>query len=81
MSEQVEPQPSERQLALLRVVHTHFLEQGYPPSRREIAQKLGVASINTVQGMVNTLIGKGLLLKKVKISRSLLLTEAGRGFL
>ena len=82
MSEQVEPQtPSERQLALLRMVNTHVVANGYPPSRREIAMGVGVASIHTVQGLVDILIVKGLLSKKARISRSLFVTEAGRSFL
>jgi SOS-response transcriptional repressor LexA len=82
MSEQEElSKPSERQLELLRVVHTYSIEQGYSPSRRDLAEKLGVKSIHTVQGLVDLLVEKGFLLRQPRISRSLSLTARGKELL
>jgi len=82
MSEQEAlPNPSQRQLELLRVVHGYYTEKGYSPSRRDLAEKMGVKSIHTIQGLVDILVEKGLLLRSARISRSLALTERGKGFL
>ena len=79
MSEQEAlPNPSQRQLELLRVVHGYYTEKGYSPSRRDLAEKMGVKSIHTIQGLVDLLVDKGLLSRTAKISRGLALTDRGR---
>ena len=68
----------ERKARILEAVHLFLLEQGYPPSYRDIAEQMGVAH-SLVHGLVKELRDAGLIHERPpQVSRSLSLTAAGR---
>ncbi|MGM9988957.1 MAG: transcriptional repressor LexA [Bacillaceae bacterium] len=50
---------SNKQIAILEYIKTCVLEKGYPPSIREIGEKVGLASSSTVHGHLARLEKKG----------------------
>lgn len=73
--------PTERQLEVLLLVRDLTDWRGYPPSYRDLADALRVASSNTVAEHVRALVARGLLESTPKVARSLRLTAAGRAVL
>lgn len=60
-----------RQRQVLSFVAHSAKEKGYPPSIREIAERLGVHAHNTARFHVEALIGKGYLARDFGIGRGL----------
>jgi len=53
--------PSEKQQRILEVIREFSRERGYPPSVREIGERVGLSSSSTVQSHLKTLERRGLL--------------------
>ena len=56
-----QPATTEKQQRILDVIRTFTAEQGYPPSVREIGERVGLSSSSTVQSHLKTLERRGLL--------------------
>ncbi|MBV8364353.1 MAG: transcriptional repressor LexA [Candidatus Eremiobacteraeota bacterium] len=54
-------QPTERQRRILEVISEFAAEHGYPPSVREIGERVGLSSSSTVQSHLKTLERRGLI--------------------
>jgi len=54
-------QPTERQRRILEVISEYAAEHGYPPSVREIGERVGLSSSSTVQSHLKTLERRGLI--------------------
>ncbi len=52
---------TERQRHILEVIHTFTADHGYPPSVREIGERVGLSSSSTVQSHLRTLERRGLI--------------------
>src|ERR1700689_1528390 len=52
---------TEKQLRILDVIREFTAEMGYPPSVREIGERVGLSSSSTVQSHLKTLERRGLL--------------------
>ncbi len=69
---------TERQREVLRIIVASIEEQGYPPTLREVGDRLGIRSTNGVSDHIKALTRKGLLLERPgKSFRSLLPSEEG----
>ena len=66
---------TERQRAILEVIHTHVDAHGYPPSVREIGEAVGLRSTSSVHAQLRTLAEKGYLRRAPTKPRAL---ELGR---
>jgi repressor LexA len=66
---------TERQRAILEVIHRHVDEHGYPPSVREIGEAVGLRSTSSVHAQLETLAEKGYLKRDPTKPRAL---ELGR---
>ncbi|QWW20702.1 transcriptional repressor LexA [Schaalia sp. 19OD2882] len=66
-----------RQLEILRHVRAHCLTHGYPPSVREIARAVGLASPSTVKHHLDSLERDGFLQRAQSMSRALEISPAG----
>jgi len=75
------PDPTARQKELLVVISKFAEQNGYPPSLREMADILGLASTNAVHDLLVLLEKKGLVTVIKKVSRGLRITEAGKAYL
>lgn len=53
--------PTERQQRILEVISEYTAERGYPPSVREIGERVGLSSSSTVQSHLKTLERRGLI--------------------
>jgi repressor LexA len=53
--------PTERQARILEVIRDFTLERGYPPSVREIGERVGLSSSSTVQSHLRSLEKRGLI--------------------
>src|SRR5579884_4436848 len=53
--------PTDRQQRILEVIREFTMERGYPPSVREIGERVGLSSSSTVQSHLKTLERRGLL--------------------
>jgi repressor LexA len=53
--------PTERQARILEVIRDFTEERGYPPSVREIGERVGLSSSSTVQAHLKTLEKRGLI--------------------
>lgn len=70
--------PSQRAMLILRHVHNHCRTHSYPPSIREIAQAVGLASPSTVKHHLDVLEREGFLQRVQGVSRALEVSESGR---
>lgn len=68
---------TERQRAILDVLHEHQAAHGYPPSVREIGEAVGLASPSSVHAQLATLESKGFLRRDPTKPRALELSPAG----
>jgi repressor LexA len=66
---------SERQRAILAMIHRHVADHGYPPSVREIGDAVGLKSPSSVHGQLESLETKGYLKRDPTKPRAL---EMGR---
>lgn len=73
---------SPRQLDTLRFIVGYSDLEGYPPSIREIARGLGIASTNGVKEFLDALRKKGAILRRPPgMARAIVVTPAGRAAL
>ncbi|HBF76169.1 MAG TPA: repressor LexA [Lactobacillus sp.] len=66
-----------KQLAILRFIYDQTQSHGYPPTVREIGEKVGLSSTSTVHGHIARLAKKGLLIKDPTKPRALEVTDLG----
>lgn len=66
-----------KQLAILRFIYDQTQAHGYPPTVREIGEKVGLSSTSTVHGHIARLSKKGLLIKDPTKPRALEVTDLG----
>lgn len=72
---------TDRQTDVLAAIDSLSMACGYPPSIRELCTELGVSSNNAIFEQLAALEGLGLIARKPKLARSVLLTELGRKLL
>jgi repressor LexA len=70
---------TDRQAEILRFIKSHAEETGYPPTRAEIAHKLGFKSANAAEDHLKALARKGVIEMIPGASRGIRLPEAQRG--
>ncbi|MHB8896063.1 MAG: transcriptional repressor LexA, partial [Candidatus Geothermincolia bacterium] len=70
-----------KQVRVLEIVRDFRAGSGYSPTLREIAGELGVSSVATVAGHIDSLEALGLIRRRPDRARSLLLTTRGRAIL
>lgn len=68
---------SSKQINILKFIWNSINNQGYPPTVREIAKEMGLASTSTVHGYLSRLSQKGLLIKSNAKPRAIEITEDG----
>ena len=68
--------PTERQQAILEVIASFTREHGYPPSVREIGERVGLSSSSTVQSHLKTLERRGLIKRDPTKPRALVRDHA-----
>jgi repressor LexA len=71
-------QPTEKQQRILDVINEFTGEHGYPPSVREIGERVGLSSSSTVQSHLKTLERRGLLRRDPTTPRARVPHGAGR---
>ena len=69
---------SERHRAILRVINDKLTSSGFPPSVREIASAVGLASPSTVKHHLDALESSGYLAREPGLPRALDLTDKAR---
>lgn len=72
---------TDRQADVLRCIQNFKKVFGYPPSSRDIQQKMGFASQTAAMNHLKALRSKGLIETKARKSRALKITDAGWTFL
>lgn len=70
-----------RQFEILEFVEGYRSRTGYSPTLREMARELGLSSVATVAGHIDSLVRAGLLDRRSYRARSLTLTDRGHAFL
>ncbi|MBN2362270.1 MAG: transcriptional repressor LexA [Deltaproteobacteria bacterium] len=70
---------TDRQAEVLRFIERRIVEQGYPPTLREIGEELGIRSLNGVNDHLKALERKGLLARDGHRSRALALARRSDG--
>jgi len=70
--------PTERQSRILEVIRDFTAEHGYPPSVREIGERVGLSSSSTVQSHLKTLEKRGLIHRDPTKPRALTASESGK---
>jgi repressor LexA len=68
--------PTERQARILEVIRDFTEERGYPPSVREIGERVGLSSSSTVQSHLKTLEKRGLVRRDPTKPRALIARAA-----
>ena len=71
-----EPLTTERQQRILDAIRAFTAERGYPPSVREIGERVGLSSSSTVQSHLKTLERRGLLKRDPTKPRALVASDA-----
>ncbi len=66
-----EQRTTERQQRILQVIRQYTSERGYPPSVREIGERVGLSSSSTVQSHLKTLQRRGLIYRDPTKPRAL----------
>lgn len=66
-----------RQIEILKFIHTRVNEKGYPPTVREIGEAVQLSSTSTVHGHLSRLEKKGLILRDPTKPRAIELTASG----
>ena len=66
-----------RQIEILKFIHTRVAEKGYPPTVREIGEAVQLSSTSTVHGHLSRLEKKGLILRDPTKPRAIELTSSG----
>jgi repressor LexA len=70
--------PTERQSRILEVIRDFTAEHGYPPSVREIGERVGLSSSSTVQSHLKTLEKRGLIHRDPTKPRALTASTDGK---
>ena len=70
----------ERMRAVVGAIARHRVEQGYPPTLRDVQDETGFSSLSVVNFWLNRCEEAGLLVRTRGIARAVTLTEAGRAF-
>ena len=70
---------NKREKAILKFIEKKIIEDGYPPSVREIGKAVGLSSTATVHGYLAKLRSKGYIKKEDKKGRTLKLLKGGNG--
>ena len=70
-----------RQLEALKFIADTIDKRQYAPSQQEIANAMGLSSLNSVSQNLAALESKGVIGRKAKAARALWVTEAGRELL
>jgi len=60
-----------KQEEILEFIKSHIGKEGYPPTIREIAVGVGLASSSTVHGHLDRLEGKGLIIRQKTLTRAI----------
>src|ERR1700760_3075607 len=68
---------TEKQQRILEVIREFSAERGYPPSVREIGERVGLSSSSTVQSHLKTLERRGLLRRDPTKPRALVPSDMG----
>ena len=66
---------SERQRRILEFIKSFALDNGYPPTIREIGEAVNIASTSVVNYNLNKLVEHGLIERAPKVSRGLWLSN------
>ncbi len=66
-----------RQIEILKFIHTRVTEKGYPPTVREIGEAVQLSSTSTVHGHLSRLEKKGMILRDPTTPRAIELTASG----
>lgn len=66
-----------RQIDILKFIHTRVSEKGYPPTVREIGEAVHLSSTSTVHGHLSRLEKKGLIQRDPTKPRAIELTDLG----
>lgn len=69
---------TDRQRRILEIIHEFTGERGYPPSVREIGERVGLSSSSTVQSHLRTLERRGLISRDPTKPRALVVLDGGR---
>lgn len=69
--------PTERQARILEIIRDFTHEHGYPPSVREIGERVGLSSSSTVQSHLRSLEKRGLIHRDPTKPRALITKGAG----
>ena len=70
---------NKREKSILKFIEKKIIEDGYPPSVREIGKAVGLSSTATVHGYLAKLREKGYIKKEDKKGRTLKLLKGGDG--
>ena len=70
---------NKREKAILKFIEKQVIEDGYPPSVREIGKAVGLSSTATVHGYLAKLKEKGYIKKEDKKGRTLKLLKGSTG--
>ena len=70
-------EPTQRQKQVLVLVRDYIAQHGYPPTKRELADILGVSSATGVSDILDAAERKGLVVLVPFISRGIRLTTEG----
>lgn len=68
---------NKREKAILKFIEKHIMNNGYPPSVREIGKAVGLSSTATVHGYIAKLTEKGYIKKEDQKGRTLKLLKGG----
>lgn len=79
MIKKKKPELNKREKAILKFIEKQVLEDGYPPSVREIGKAVGLNSTATVHGYLAKLRDKGYIKKEDKKGRTLKLLKGSTG--
>lgn len=72
--------PTSRQLEVLRAIHAAVMNDGWPPTIRELGERLGIGSTNGVNDHLRALERHGWLVRG-GVARGLRITEGGARWL
>lgn len=67
-----------RQLEALQAIAGFIADKNYAPTRREIAEVMGLSSLNGINQHLTALERKGMIGREPKSARALWLTDSGR---
>lgn len=67
-------EPTDRQLELVQHIFDFIRAKTYPPTRRELAERMGIKSTNAIADLLRAAQKKGLLVLDSKVARGISLT-------